>query len=560
MKYTKFKIKNYRAITEEIEIDLKKFPLLPIIGVNECGKTTILQALFSFDFFNDKLNSGTHLENVQNLYSDSDKAPMVTAEIEVENGEFVELLQSLKTQKEFLEYDTKIDEYLKIDLGNSIEIVRNHYTHSYSIKNEELKERKFNNLLAKEIVSRLPYILYFDDFRDSIMDKIEIKEGQSGWTAIIEELFKRTNPDYSIFKLQDLEARRRKSIIGKVQDHLNNTLTKEWQSFRLDDKDALTIEIEFDQVIDNGVEKSFIKLEVNEKDEDGVAHYFYIKDRSKGFYWFFNFVMKTEFNPKVVDWSKDGTIYLLDEPGSYLHANAQVKLCKKLNSLSKDNKVIYCTHSHYLLNPEIIPINSVRIAEKLGNGSVKINTIHQYTGKINHGRNAFQPILDALEIKPLPFDLGSDTLLLTEGIYDYYALSIFKGDKEINILPCTGADSIKFYISMMIAWQKKYYALWDNDNKGRNAYSDAKKYFGEVEAEKSFRLLTKREKSDKIILQDLIDGDDYLLIREKLEIIGKSSFEKTMLTLYYSENRSQIVNDISEITKSNFASLFKLFK
>jgi len=33
MKYKKFRIKNYRAITEEIEIDLDKNSLTPIIGI-----------------------------------------------------------------------------------------------------------------------------------------------------------------------------------------------------------------------------------------------------------------------------------------------------------------------------------------------------------------------------------------------------------------------------------------------------------------------------------------------------------------------------------------------
>lgn len=556
MKYIKFKIKNYRAITEEIEINLRKSPLTPIIGVNECGKTTILQAIFSFDHFNDRLNEGGHIKNIQNLYIDHDKAAMITAEIEATNEEIRDLLNNLKKRSEFSLYKTKIDGYLKVDFGGTILITRNHYTHSYSIQKEEFKDKKFNNLFAKELIKYLPYILYFDDFRDSIRDEIEIKEGQGEWTDIIEELFKRTSSEYSIFKLKDLEDRRRKSIISKVQDNLNATLTKEWQNFRLDDKDALKIELEFDQRIDNNNTKCYLKLSVIEKDEDGLSHYFYIKDRSKGFYWFFNFVMKTEFNPKVVQESNYDTIYLLDEPGSYLHATAQAKLCKKLNSLSNENKVIYCTHSHYLLNPEIIPINSIRITEKNGDGSVKLNTIHEYNGLINKGRNAFQPILDALEIKPLPFDMGAEKILLTEGIYDYYALSMFKGNREYNILPCTGADSIKYYISLMIAWQKQYYALWDNDEKGNDGLKEATKYFGEMERKKSFRLLPQKGKSSKTILQDMIDGEDYKMIRQELNINGKSSFEKTMLGLYYSDKKIEIINKVSTETKSNFDKIF----
>ena len=67
-----------------------------------------------------------------------------------------------------------------------------------------------------------------------------------------------------------------------------------------------------------------------EKDAKGDDHYFFVMDRSKGFYWFFNFVMKLEFNPKVVENSDVDAIYLLDEPGSYLHATAQSKLAAKV--------------------------------------------------------------------------------------------------------------------------------------------------------------------------------------------------------------------------------------
>ena len=43
--------------------------------------------------------------------------------------------------------------------------------------------------------------------------------------------------------------------------------------------------------------------------------------------------MKLEFNPKINGESKN-TVYLLDEPGSYLHYTAQEKLCQKLVDVS----------------------------------------------------------------------------------------------------------------------------------------------------------------------------------------------------------------------------------
>jgi predicted ATP-dependent endonuclease of OLD family len=64
-----FSIKNYRAI-KEIDISLR-YSLIPIIGINESGKTSILQAILAFDFRRDKYNKGEHLE-YQNKYSTVD--------------------------------------------------------------------------------------------------------------------------------------------------------------------------------------------------------------------------------------------------------------------------------------------------------------------------------------------------------------------------------------------------------------------------------------------------------------------------------------------------------
>ncbi len=98
--------------------------------------------------------------------------------------------------------------------------------------------------------------------------------------------------------------------------------------------------------------------------------------------------MKLEFNPKVVE-DKAATVYLLDEPGSYLHASAQTKLCKKLQQLSASNRVIYCTHSHYLLDPEVIPLSAIKVSEKSGTGSIELIPIHRHQGSMTERRSAF---------------------------------------------------------------------------------------------------------------------------------------------------------------------------
>lgn len=589
MEYQRFIIQNYRAIDGPLEINFGKNSLIPIIGVNECGKTTILSAIFAFDFTNDTLNSGRHLKDTRNLYGTSPGIPRISSEITLETSNFVTALNFIESElkpkakladgsDQEAEQDSKTSEAAAKLWGEIKPIIEKYYrkrrqfpkrliierdlsTKQYGFNVPGFDDARLNALIGKQLVRRLPYILFFDDFRDSVDETIEIvgdESKASGWLSILNQLFKQTDENFSVFNVPEMESRQRKSVLAKVKRHLNETLTKEWQNFRLDESDALEILIEFEQLppAKDGTRKSFLKLEIIETDLKGDEHYFFIRDRSKGFFWFFNFVMKLEFNPKVLS-DQSPTVYLLDEPGSYLHASAQAKLCRKLRQLSTNNRVVYCTHSHYLLDPEVIPFSSIKVAEKSGMGAIQLVSIHEHKGNITERRSAFQPVIDALQIKPIMIDLSQQRTLIVEGIYDYYALELFRQGRSLGILPSIGADSIPFYISLLIAWRVPYAALWDNDESGRKAKAKAETLFGEAEAKNKFFLLPRKNgNTGNRILQNLFEGDDLVMVRESLNLPKETSFEKTIAALYFAPEKVQILTKFSERSRNNFAELF----
>ena len=611
MRYRRFIIKNYRAIVGPLEIRVDKGSPMPIIGINESGKTTVLQAIFAFDYYNDGSNEkGRHLNDVSNLYHSSSPAATVEAEVDTTPTE----LKSI-----FVECGKLLPKYLPVfnelanrrKLPSKLTIRRTITTRGYTIPAEDFGDEFVQNALGRVMLQHLPYILYFDDFRDKIAERIEIplEENKSPgeWFEILEELFTHTNESFSLYKLAKMEVRQRKTVLSPVQRNLNQTLTREWQSFRLDDRDALKIHIEFEQqvvtvqavqqpqplaaappadapvpptpppvsptsnpvpptpapvpptpapVLPTQLVKNYIKLEVVETDQKGYEHFFFISDRSKGFYWFFNFVMKLEFNPKISS-PHDRSIYLLDEPGSYLHAYAQRKLCTKLRQISEKNHVIYCTHSHYLLDPEIIPINGVMIADKNENGSIHLTRMIDYREKKKAPWSALQPVLDALQIKPYAIDLiHTQTTVITEGIYDYYCLELFRDGRQVSILPCLGADSIKHYIPLMIAWQVDFRTLWDNDAEGRKQHAQAQALFGENIAARSFRVLPCTTPDCRWIMQNMFDGSDLVRIRHELGLAEDTSFERTVLTLFYSSGRESALERMTQATKLRFKELF----
>jgi hypothetical protein len=551
MRYKAFEIRNYRAISGPLSVDVGRRNLFPIIGINESGKTTVLQAIFSFDHFNDDLNDGRHLKDTANLYKTTPATPSVSAAIELTRQELRDSLKELEERHPATKSWATASRR-KPELPEELTITRDLKTLKYSINERPFRGTAHEDAFAQELILGLPYILYFDDFRDKVEEQIPIPRDASeisGWAATLEQLFKQTEESLSILQLPDMEGRQRKSVLAKVQRNLNKTLTKEWQNFRLDDREALEIGIEYDEA------KRHIKLEIVERDSQG-DHYFFISDRSKGFYWFFNFVMKLEFNPKVAGPGEQGTIYLLDEPGSYLHATAQAKLCSKLRALSERNAVIYCTHSHYLLNPEVIPLSSIVVADKDASGSISLVSIHEHKGSIRERRSAFQPVVDALQIKPFLLDMTGNRAAIVEGIYDYYALELFRRDRPVSVLPSVGADSMKFYISLLIAWQVRFRALWDNDAAGRRSWDEARELFGEDLAERSFRLLPADPGKNKK-LQDLFDGADLVMLRKELGLAKHASFEKTVATLFFASQKNELVNSIGAQTHQNFAALWE---
>jgi predicted ATP-dependent endonuclease of OLD family len=286
MRFTSFTIKNYRAITGPLVIDLSKKSLLPIIGVNESGKTTILQAIFAFDSYNDNFNEGLHLKDTSNLYLTSSLPALVEGQIEITDAEIQEILNELEAAHEDLKVVLGKLKHRHRGPLTKLTIQRNLKTLQYTILTAPFNQNELADKLPDKIFSMTPFILFFDDFRDKIEEKIVIdpkkKKDRAGWLAILEQLFQRTDKDLSVFDLPGMEERQRKSVLAKVKRHLNRTLTEEWQNFRLDDREALEISIDMQkETLATNVESHHLTLNVVERDTSGDDHYFFISDRSK---------------------------------------------------------------------------------------------------------------------------------------------------------------------------------------------------------------------------------------------------------------------------------------
>jgi hypothetical protein len=126
---------------------------------------------------------------------------------------------------------------------------------------------------------------------------------------------------------------------------------------------------------------------------------------------------------------------------------------------------------------------------------------------------------------------------------------MFKGqDHNIKFLPAVNADSIKYFVSIAIAWRVKYVAMWDNDTEGKKESVKAQEFFGENESKKFLLLPSENPRKKSFILQDLFAGGDMKMIKQELGIPPNTSFEKTILMFYFSDKKNEILKKISPET------------
>ena len=557
MKYLKFTIENYRAIREKITIDLSP-RIIPLVGVNECGKTTILQAIFCFDYINDEEYDGQHLQNIDNLYSTVSTGDcVVSAVIECTREDLVACVKNVMTEKksnnindsslgvmqQFI--DTK-DKITSITMSRNISNERR-YTCSLFEEYSDVE----NDLLCREIIQKMPYTLYNDDFNDRPTSKVSLTEDtDSGWLGIFERVFHSTNKEYSLKSIAKNDERRRKSIISEVESYLSNTLTDAWGKFS-PTKNQIAISLEIRP------EENNLLIYIKERPMGKSEKYFKVIDRSKGFIWYYNFIMKIRFNPKQAGYSKD-TIFLLDEPGSYLHQTAQEELCKKLCDIAKnEGVVIYCTHSPQLLLPSIIPFNTIQIVEKRQGNNICLDSITTKNNLSSKRNTAMQPVFQALMIPEYQLISSDEMIICVEGIYDKYCIEIFCNIKDnVRILPGVSAESILENISYLIAYNKEYLALWDNDREGKKVLGKAKVKFG-LEESKRFALLPDIKNRGKIRMEEMIASEDYHKLCKCLKLPDDTSYENIICSLYYSDTkiRKSAIRELGNETKCNFEAL-----
>lgn len=590
MRYKSFYIKNYKGI-KELTIDLDRDPktnIITLVGLNESGKTTILEAISLFSVEPDAAVIHKLIPKSKKFSFTDTIEIHATLQLDEEDEKAVQAFcgsqdfKNIQPIKEFTQkivYEFKDSEYKEEDSGWEYEFSLN------GLKRKKQYNRTYNpetpefEAIQKFICSNLlPPIIYYPNFLFDFPIRIYLEESttedkeQKTYRAVLNDIMDTFNEglniqDHIIKRLRNPSEGTNEALESTI-DRMSVQITKvvftAWgQLFDSNGK-----EIRLKPAIDPATNLAYLEVKLKEGTEQ-----FQISERSLGFKWFFTFLLFTEFRKNRLS-DKGEILFLLDEPASNLHSTAQKNLLITFEQLVSKCKMIYTTHSHHLINPKwlsgayIVKNKAIDYEKEFNalteNTDVEATIYKQFVVNHPEQRTYFQPILDAIEYSPSNLE-EVPNIILTEGKNDYYTFKylneiIFQNEfQHIKLYPGNGADRNNQIIATYLAWGRDFTILLDGDKAGEDAKKRYIKEFGVI-VEGKIITLKDVDPSYNYATEKLFSEAELLSIVQTFDPLAtafdKSKFNTALQNLFIQE---QVV-ELSDDTKTKFRNLFEFIK
>lgn len=529
----KFSIRNFKGI-ESVEFDFHnriENKILTFIGLNESGKTTVLEALSHFvtsDKTTNQLFDGPYAQQHIASLIPIHKNAAFTGNVSISA-----VIELDKTDKEEF---TKIFEANKLRLyeksiPNEITVQR-----SYSFKDSKLlksynfwvgfkpiilqgKNEKHKDYIApptdstepnlwleciNTVENKLPNMAYFPTFLVDLPSKIYLTPHEN--EKPVNRYYRTVLQDVldSLGEKLDLETH----VVKRIDDFKERDSSPSWFPKFFEDPDKRSVDAVFhrlsaaitkevlgnwQRVFNRPVSAKQIKVDWNIDPtandlpyasfsvSDGESLY-QINQRSLGFRWFFSFLLFTRFKSS----GGRSTLFLFDEPAANLHARAQAQLLESFEKIAKDgNIVVYSTHSHHMIEPkwltgayivenESVDYDSDDYATSFSSTptNIKVTSYRDFVSQQPDRMSYFQPVLERLQYQE-PAIVGSGPQVFLEGISDFNAfeniLRQMKRPGGLRLVPGFGAGSLGPAISRALSEGRQFRILLDDDTAGRRA-------------------------------------------------------------------------------------------
>lgn len=570
MQFDYFRIRNFKGIRElSIYFDHSpSSPVITLVGLNESGKTTILEAL-SF-FYENLVDSDKeitlHNVNVANIESLIPKRLKTNfnGQISFEAGFTIEdsdfrIIKAVSQRNDFIAKD--FDEELVIKLVYNFKDSRYQDKKSYwdfevmgrfaqgKVRRELFERRIAWNPVVNALKEQIPTIIYYPNFLFEFPDIVYLTEvegekpEQVFYRKLIQDILDTfenglTIDDHLIKRAasKDYEDKEPlQSVVDRIGSQITSIVLDPNLSILGDSPIRREIRVSTPS-LDSDKDAYFIEIKLKDGDDS-----YFIRERSLGFRWIFTFLMFTKFRVLRVQ-GKQKTLFLFDEPATNLHQTAQQRLLQAFSDLVQDSntRIIYTTHSHHLIEPNwlestYIVQNKALTYENDSTYSSALTDIivekyRSFVSKHPDQKTYFQPILDVLEYRPSNLESVPDVVMV-EGKNDFYTLSylneiIFGNRFNLNFLPGGGAGSLDGPIQLYYAWGRNFHVLLDSDAEGR---SQKKRYFdkfGKIVEGKVHTIGDLVPDFSNLELEDIFHEEDRLNIQSQVETSSQMFHKK----------------------------------
>lgn len=503
IKLIKANIIRYKCIETEQSFDVED-DVTVLVGMNESGKTSILEALAKTQYFetDEKFTFNMIHDFPRKQKKSVDKTgeipDAVKLEYQVDNNVLHEIYKELGIKPlnnkfsvtyyydnhrtwelswintlEFMKEKIVSLEFENQDLSSSLQNVSNKSQFKKELENKnemgysEDDIKKLDSLkvffkdtnswekspidefvVFKYLIPNLPKFMYYDDYY-SLPSRVSLTKLEENFTDSAKKTAK------ALLELADIDIETLtksdnfEEFIAELEATeaiISAELFKYWKTNKnlkilfRIDKKEETDGYNSTRIVDR-----ILEIRVQNQ-RTGVS--LPLENRSKGFNWFFSFLV---WFMKIQEKRDTTYILLLDEPGLNLHAKAQNDLLKFIFDLSNDYQIIYTTHSPFMIETD--KLNKVRTVFEKKDGTTISDSVQE------KDPNTLFPLQAALGYDLAQNLFVSKKNLLVEGISDLTYLSIISTileahgreglNSEVMIVPVGGADKVATFISLL---------------------------------------------------------------------------------------------------------------
>ncbi|MGQ7944157.1 ATP-dependent nuclease [Flavobacterium sp. WC2509] len=528
MRLEKIIIEDYKSI-KKIEWDLND-RLTCLVGQNESGKSNVLDVFDFADLDNMlTLDYKKHTRRASEKYTNQE-IPNISFHYNIKVDGFNAFLDAFRSS--FSEESVKssfLPDYIVFETKNQLNTSANFY-----LINSLTPAIKIPLFDDSQFTISSPDIYNFQTIIIKIKESIDLT-----YTVTLTDLKNETAIDTSLYKLLKIAGLKDTSKIPteRVQlkqylDRLNKNLNKKFIKKYYTQDDNLNFEF----VHDSGE----IYLQI----EDGTESTYSIDERSEGFKYYFNLLIEMA---TLADDDTQDIIFLLDEPGLRLHPSGQRDLLKYLEELSKKYRIIYTTHSPFLIN-RLHP-NRVKIVER----DHDLGTHFKHKG---FSKN-WKPMRSSLGLNIKDSFYYSDKALIVEGPEDLIFISSLmnyfnnKGKLNINtdlfsFIDAGTESNLPSMVQIIMDDDRPTLVLIDSDS--TSTYNRLNKKVVEIDNKEMLDLIQVNEfNRDAVSIEDLMPSK---LLQQAVINYSKELVEIGVYNLRTPE--TEFLLDLSKIKASRY--------